>query len=168
MHLKRQSEIAIGILAACARQPGTTIPALKIAQEVGTTKDHAYQVVALLVRNGFLQSERGPGGGVKLNVDPGTIKLVDVLRLTEPAIEDAEKGTPARSMTNEVLLDRIVESTSSFLVRLLEKFTIADIVAPENSASITSLSAHIETLEAEGLESRTLLNSGVSEKVPVH
>lgn len=148
MQLKRQSEIAIGVLAACARRPGTTIPAQQIAQEIGTTKDHAYQVVALLVRNGFLQSERGPGGGVQLNADPHTIKLVDVLRLTEPAIESTERGAAQpRPMTNEVLLDRIVETASSFFVRLLDRFTIADLVSPENAANFACLDCRLTTSE---------------------
>lgn len=150
MQLKRQSEIAIGVLAACARRPGITIPAQQIAQEIGTTKDHAYQVVALLVRNGFLQSERGPGGGVQLNAEPHTIKLVDVLRLTEPAIEGAEKSAShARPMTNEALLDRIVETASSFFVRLLDRFTIADLVAPENAASFACLDCRLTTTQPE-------------------
>lgn len=137
MRLKRQSEIAIGILAACARSPQTKFPAQQLAHEIGATKDHAYQVVALLVRNGFLHSDRGPGGGVRLAMDPAKIKLTDVLRITQPDIEtdgteDPAIGTPV----GQPLLDNIVAAASSFFVRLLDRFTVADLVAPSDGVGL--------------------------------
>lgn len=129
MRLKRQSEIAIGILAACAKSPLKKFPAQHLAQEVGATKDHAYQVVALLVRNGFLNSDRGPGGGVRLARDPAEIKLADVLRVTQPELDGNAPEPEPGTLAGQPLLDSIVAAASSFFVRLLDRFTVADLVA---------------------------------------
>ncbi|MGR7995155.1 RrF2 family transcriptional regulator [Xanthobacter sp. ZOL 2024] len=143
MQLKRQSEIAINILAVCAGNPEKKFPAQLLADKVGATKDHAHQVIALLVRHGFLRSERGPGGGVRLAMDPDKIKLVDVLRITQPNLEGKPKEDPAAASPNgQALLDTIVAAASSFFVRLLDRFTIADLVAPmdaDQAASVHSL-----------------------------
>lgn len=145
MRLKRQSEIAIGILAACARSPSTKFPAQHLAQEIGATKDHAYQVVALLVRNGLLHSDRGPGGGIRLARDPAEIKLADVLRITQPElganVEEPEPGTVA----GQPLLDSIVAAASSFFVSLLDKFTVADLAASPDGFGVACLDCSLVT-----------------------
>ncbi|CUX58109.1 MULTISPECIES: Rrf2 family transcriptional regulator [Agrobacterium] len=140
MHLKRQTEIAFGILAVCARQESEIVSVQKVAQEIGATKDHTYQVVALLARNGLLQSERGPGGGLKLARDPQTVKLTEVLRLVQPELlgEGADALSSPQSET-EAFLGRIVSTTSSFFARLLDRFTIADLIAPESNLRVSCL-----------------------------
>ncbi|WP_421404478.1 Rrf2 family transcriptional regulator [Agrobacterium fabrum] len=140
MHLKRQTEIAFGILAVCARQESEIVSVQKVAQEIGATKDHTYQVVALLARNGLLQSERGPGGGLKLAREPQTVKLTEVLRLVQPELlgEGADALLSPQSET-EAFLGRIVSTTSSFFARLLDRFTIADLIAPESNLRVSCL-----------------------------
>nr|WP_234894447.1 Rrf2 family transcriptional regulator [Agrobacterium vitis] len=145
MRLKRQSEIAIGILTVCAKSPSTKYPAQHLAQEVGATRDHAYQVVALLVRNGFLNSDRGPGGGLRLARDPKDIKLADVLRITQPELDgNAEEPEPG-TLKGQPLLDGIVAAASSFLVSLLDRFTVADLVASPDSSAIACLECSLVT-----------------------
>ncbi|WP_322214822.1 RrF2 family transcriptional regulator [Agrobacterium vitis] len=145
MRLKRQSEIAIGILTACAQSPLTKHPAQHLAQEVGATRDHAYQVVALLVRNGFLTSDRGPGGGLRLARDPKDIKLADVLRITQPDLDSNAQEPEPGTLKGQPLLDGSVAAASSFLVRLLDRITVADLVASPDSSAIACLECSLVT-----------------------
>lgn len=139
MYLTRQTEIAIGVLVACARR-NEKVAAQELAQETGATRDHIYQVVALLVRNGFLQSARGPGGGLRLAMAAETIHLADILRLTQPEIGDRSLGNSAAAGSGSgFILDRIMATTSSFLVRLLDRFTIADLLAPQQAMQLACL-----------------------------
>ena len=69
MRLTRQAEIAVQVLALCERSgagpgSGRAITTRQAAGFAGTTKDHAAQVVARLVRDGWLESVRGRGGGL--------------------------------------------------------------------------------------------------------
>ncbi|AVH44113.1 Rrf2 family transcriptional regulator [Agrobacterium tumefaciens] len=143
MRLKRQSEIAIGILTVFARSPSTKFSAQQLAQEVGATRDNAYQVLALLVRNGFLSSDRGPGGGVRLARDPSDIRLVDVLLVTQPELDASAEETGPGKFTGQPLLDNIVAAASSFFVRLLDRFTVADLVASPDGSGIACLDCHL-------------------------
>lgn len=131
MRLTRQSEIAFGILASCARRPGAMTRTWKLARETGTTKDHAAQVVAKLVRNGYLASERGRDGGVRLAADPKSIRLADILRLSQPdlsAFDDERDGEHPSG--DPGLVDVIVSAASTSLLRLMERFTVADLLLP--------------------------------------
>lgn len=132
MQLKRQSEIAIAILAVCARRPDTLVRTQDLVEEIGITKVHAYQVISLLARNGFIHAERGRIGGIRLATDAKTKTLAQVLELTEPNIADYESGEePAPSDGDDsVLLDKLVATADAFFIRLLERFTIADLAAP--------------------------------------
>ncbi|WP_137130034.1 Rrf2 family transcriptional regulator [Rhizobium sp. FY34] len=140
MHLKRQTEIAFGILAVCARQGTEIVSVQKVSQEIGSTKDHTYQVVALLTRNRLLVSERGPGGGLKLARKPETVKLTEVLRLMQPELLGEGEGNLSLHQSEaEAFLGRIVSTTSSFFARLLDRFTIADLIAPESNVHVSCL-----------------------------
>jgi Rrf2 family transcriptional regulator, nitric oxide-sensitive transcriptional repressor len=86
MRLSRQSEIAIGILAICAERPTERIRTQAVADLTDTTKDHAAQIVALLVRRGFLATLRGRQGGLELKMAPADIILGNVLRVTQPEL----------------------------------------------------------------------------------
>lgn len=164
MRLKRQSEIAIGILTVFARNPSTKFSAQQLAQEVGATKDNAYQVLALLVRNGFLSSDRGPGGGVRLARAPSDIKLVDVLLVTQPELESSGEDATAGKATGQPLLDNIVAAASSFFVRLLDRFTVADLVASPEGSGVACLDCHV--MMAMPLRER-LMQSGATRRGPV-
>ncbi len=140
MHLKRQTEIAFGILAVCARQGNEIVSVRKVSQEIGSTKDHTYQVVALLARNGLLLSERGPGGGLKLAREPEAVKLTEVLRLIQPELlGEGVDNLPSPQSDAEALLGRIVSTTSSFFARLLDRFTVADLIAPDSNLRVSCL-----------------------------
>ncbi|MBO9653743.1 Rrf2 family transcriptional regulator [Agrobacterium sp. SOY23] len=146
MHLKRQTEIAFGILAVCARQGNEIVSVQKVSEEIGSTKDHTYQVVALLARNGLLQSERGPGGGLKLAREPETVKLTEVLRLIQPELLGEGEGNLSLPQSEtEAFLSRIVSTTSSFFARLLDRFTIADLIAPESKVPLSCLDCRLLT-----------------------
>jgi hypothetical protein len=57
---------------------------LQATEASAATKDHAAQVVNLLVHEGFLRAERGRGGGIALAVPATEILLGDVLRRIQP------------------------------------------------------------------------------------
>lgn len=129
MRLTRMSEIAIGALAICARKPNGMVSTRSIADQTGTTKDHAAQIVAMLVRNGYLASERGRAGGLRLAVDPEHITLGDVLRLTQPELSGPDDEHGGNRPASSHALDMIVEAASASFVRLMGRFTIVDLIA---------------------------------------
>lgn len=130
MRLNRQSEIAIGILVACARSPMRKITTLQAAEASATTKDHAAQVVNLLVHEGFLRTERGRGGGIALAVPATEILLGDVLRRVQPDLV-RHAGRDDRSGHNVTIsaFAAIVGAAEATFLTFMDRYSIADLLS---------------------------------------
>ncbi len=139
MRLTRQSEIAIGILAACAESPEERMRTQRVADITLTTKDHAAQIVALLVRHGYLASTRGSRGGLRLAADPACMALGEILRITQPELADlADRPEDTRHSGNQVL-DTILQAAFASFVALMDRFTVADLLALPPSRRLACL-----------------------------
>lgn len=127
MRLTRQSEIAIAILAACARRPGAHVHTSIAAIEAGASRMHTAKVVHVLVHAGFLATARGRAGGIALAVPASSIKLSAVLRHTQPDL--VETDVPARRKpVAHAALDIIIHAARGTFLTLMGRFTVADLV----------------------------------------
>lgn len=135
MRLTRQSEIAIGILTACARSPMRRITTLQAAEASASTKDHAAQVVNILVHGGFLSTERGRKGGIALAVPANEIFLGDVLRRVQPDLVHYTE-TADRSLPNTVIptLNTIVATAETIFLSSMNRYSITDLAGTEDKA----------------------------------
>lgn len=146
MRLSRQSEIAIGILNACALKRHEIAQTAELARQTGTTKFFAAQAVALLVRGGFLRSKRGRGGGVALVHPAAEIRLGAVLRLTQrgrrPGIgprPSARTNSPARWLA----FDLVLLAVSDSFLATFDDFTLADLATGLNGYEIERMPASV-------------------------
>lgn len=132
MRLTRQSEIAVGILVACARSQAARRPIRDLALVTGTTPDHAAQIVALLGREGFLTSARGRGGGLSLARPAGAISLLDVLCLMQPEIAAVSlPGNPGLCPFGQRFAAAIDAASVQFL-DALRQMTVADLALADH------------------------------------
>lgn len=130
MRLNRQSEIAIGILVASARAQMRKITTLQAAEASATSKDHAAQVVNLLMHEGFLRTERGRGGGIALAVPATEILLGDVLRRVQPDLvcRAGKDNLPGHNATIPVF-EVIVGAAEATFLTFMDRYSIADLVS---------------------------------------
>lgn len=150
MRLTRQAEIAVQVLALCA-SPGrnaavTTRDAAAFAR---TTKDHAAQVVARLVRGGFLESARGRNGGIRLARAAGEIRLGAVMRLMEPVLDGASCGEGERSAPVSGLHALHRSALGSFL-SVFDDFTVADLAGDPATSRIACLECDLHAIARQG------------------
>lgn len=148
MRLTKQSEIAMGILTLCARAaPGASVTTRSVAATCGTTKDHAAQIVAKLVRAGYLASERGRAGGIRLARPAPGINVGEVLRLVDPVIgnareENALVASPAFNALRRAAWETYLDT--------FDGFTIADLVAHPAGSRIGCLDCDLTRLARRG------------------
>ena len=93
MHITTKSLLALRTLMTCAAQPERQFRKHEIAAELGASENHLAQVVHQLGRKGFLTTQRGRAGGLRLAHAPKDITLGAVLRQFEhdlPLVEDCE------------------------------------------------------------------------------
>lgn len=72
------------ILVARSKKP---VNAIQLSEKLGKSKHHIGKVLQRLVKEGFLESFRGPAGGFTLKVDPADVRLIDIYTAIEGKIE---------------------------------------------------------------------------------
>lgn len=59
------------------------VPLVDIANRQGVSRKHLEQVVALLARAGFVEGQRGKGGGYRLTRTPSAYTLGSIIRVAQ-------------------------------------------------------------------------------------
>lgn len=109
------------------------IPSRQIAEEEQIPPNFLPQIVAALVKKGWVESVRGPGGGVRLSIEPQEITVADVVGLFEelqvrqcihePGVCERAKGCPLR---------KVLGKAEFQMQQVLVKTTLADLLNGES------------------------------------
>ncbi len=127
MRISKQTKDAIRTLVFLTRSDQVLHAIPDIASAVTMTDATAFKLIPSLVRAGFLETERGRGGGVKLAVDPGDISVGNVVR----ALENIQGAGGADDQS--VILDEMVGDAFSAFLDILDGNTIADLASGQRS-----------------------------------
>lgn len=130
MRLTVQTDYALRTLMFLASQDGSQ-KIDEIARIYGISKNHLMKVVQRLVANGFVNSQRGRGGGLTLADKPEQINIGTVVRAMESTDEfvECQLGADNHCIVTPVcgLKSMLNGAVESFLVHL-DQFTLADVV----------------------------------------
>lgn len=130
MRLTVQTDYALRTLMFLASQDGSQ-KIDDIARIYGISKNHLMKVVQRLVANGFVNSQRGRGGGLTLADKPEQINIGTVVRAMENTDEfvECQLGADNHCIVTPVcgLKSMLNGAVSAFLVHL-DQFTLADVV----------------------------------------
>ena len=102
MQLSYFSDFGLRVLMLLSQLPESeklTIP--EISRRLGLSEDHLRKIIHFLVKNGFIESTRGKGGGIACNKASGNAKIGDLVSLLEGGNEIIDcKKSPAFSHQN--------------------------------------------------------------------
>lgn len=117
-------------LVELAQYPGEFISSKIIASRQEIPVNFLPQIIAQLGARGWVVGVRGPGGGVRLEVEPQTITLKDVIELIEGpiAISRCLSGELTCSREGSCPMHPVWEEAQAAFIEVLEKRTIADLV----------------------------------------
>lgn len=82
LQISEAASIAIHCLALIASSRGR-INVNRLAELTRFSKNHIAKVLQLLAKKGYLNSDRGPGGGYTLKRDPDEISLLEIYQLID-------------------------------------------------------------------------------------
>lgn len=131
MQLTRFTDYAFRVLIHLGHHPGELATVGALAAEHGISRHHLTRVVHQLGQKGYIETVRGKGGGFRLARRPTDIRLGDVVRDMEPALELAECFRPGE--TSCILLPAcalksfLADAGDAFLTSL-DRHTLADLV----------------------------------------
>ena len=149
MQLTLHSDYALRVLIHLAVHRERRVTAEEIARAYGISHTHLTKVVQRLGHEGFVETIRGRGGGLRLAREPETIGLGQVIRVTESlALVECFGPDPEACVITPVCGLRVAlgEALEAFLGVLDEK-SLADVVRRPGS---------LRRRLAAGLAERTL------------
>lgn len=136
MRITQHTDYALRVLIYVGGNPDRLVTIAEIAERFAISRTHLMKVVNQLVREGFLEGQRGKGGGLRLAMQPDQIRVGDVLRTMESDMKLVEcfdkKGT--------CLVDRgcrlkraLSEALDAFLA-VLDRYSLKDLL--DNPATL--------------------------------
>lgn len=131
MRLSAYSDYAFRVLMQAALRRPQRITVDQVAETFGISRHHLVKVVHDLGRSGYLQTQRGVGGGFTLGRAPVKIRVGDIVRLGEESdavIDCTDKaGFPCRIFPSCRLRGVLDEAASAFFT-VLDRYTLADLI----------------------------------------
>jgi Rrf2 family transcriptional regulator, nitric oxide-sensitive transcriptional repressor len=112
----------------------------EIAKTFGVSRTHLMKIVNRLAQQGYLDTVRGRGGGIRLARPPSTIRVGAVVRDTEEdlAVMGCLRGSGFCRIEGCCVLRRALREATSAFLTVLDGYTLADLLAPK-TALATSL-----------------------------
>ncbi|WP_180356165.1 RrF2 family transcriptional regulator [Aliirhizobium smilacinae] len=162
VRLKRETEVAIAILVACARSNDCRLKTADAAKAAETTSDFAAHVALKLVNAGLLTATRGRNGGLELSRSASAISLHDVICPMEdqnPVASNA--GNSRGEYLKAKALIEVMRGVDDAVQTYLNRFSIHDLAEAELPLEEGKIEENSETMRAKrrarrssGLESR--------------
>lgn len=133
MRLTHWTDYSLRVLMHCAhcetQQSVATIKA--IADQHGISKSHLTKIVMTLAADGYLQTSRGRGGGIRLGRPASQIVLGEVVRRTETdfqMVECFEAGKSRCALLSACYLKSVLAQALEAFFATLDGVTLADLM----------------------------------------
>jgi len=112
-----------------------------ISSAYGISRNHLMKVVQELAREGYVESVRGQGGGLRLRRPPEEIRLGEVVRKMEPDLALVECFRPDNScvITPACQLPPILNRALTAFIDELNRHTLAELLSVSTASEIADL-----------------------------
>lgn len=134
MRLNLQSDYALRLLMQLGSNPGSLCTIAQVALSFGISKNHLMKVANTLSRAGIVDSVRGRNGGLALRMDPQSIRIGEVVRLTEgdfrlvECFQDSSDGETNCLIGPACRLKGVLAEAAKAFMAVLDSYTIEDLV----------------------------------------
>ncbi len=136
MRLTTRTNLAMRTLMFCAINPERIVRKHEIAEACNASGNHLAQVVNTLAQRGFIETQRGRAGGLRLARPMEEIGVGEVLRAFEAVLPFAECFEPATNtcpLHEACLFRTALASALEAFYCSMDSHSLADLVA-DNSA----------------------------------
>lgn len=129
MRLSEYTDYTLRVLMYCATHRDRLVTIGELAEQHGLSKNHLMKVVNDLARQGLLETLRGRSGGLRLRVEPQTIRIGDVVRATETdfrLVECFDAATNVCTLSPHCRLKHLFNDALAGYFKTLDSVTLAD------------------------------------------
>jgi len=130
MRLTSYTDFGLRALLYLATLPeGELSSVAKVSALYGVSRNHMVKVVNQLVKLGYLQSQRGKNGGIRMACSPATINIGQVIRALEGNLDGIDCGSPACQIVSACLLKRALKEAMDAFLAVMDGYTLQDLLA---------------------------------------
>ena len=141
MRLTKHSDYALRVLvyvaAIRAKNPERLVSTQEMSEAYAISTHHPVKVVGKLGKAGYLEINRGRGGGVRLARAPEDIRVGEVVAVTEPDfafVECMQEDNEACPLTGACALVPPLEEALRAFLDALDNYTLADVIGRRGHA----------------------------------
>ena len=138
MQLTLFSDYSLRILLYLTMHRARRVALPEISSAYGISQNHLVKVVQRLIEEGWVESVRGRGGGLRLACEPSQINVGAVVRVTEPhlnLVECFDQRTNTCPIDPACGLKKVLVRAQAAFMQELDRHTLADF-APRAPALI--------------------------------
>lgn len=142
MQLTRFTDLGLRVLMFLSvTQPGETRTIGEITAKFDVALNHMTKVVQFMGQQGWLDTIRGKGGGIRLANLPETYRLGDIVRTLERTDDLIECSVPPCVLQGSCTLKALLNRASNTFYAELNRYTLADAITGNTSQVILQLKA---------------------------
>ncbi len=137
MRLTQKTDYALRLLMHLAVD-SAVVSVPDVASRYGVSENHMMKVAQALASEGWLQTQRGRGGGVRLAVEPQTVRIGDVVRCCGPDFRLVECFDTAANecvITSACALQGTLQQALQLFLDHLDTVTLADLTGDRRRLS---------------------------------
>lgn len=140
MQLTKHTDFGLRVLIYLAALPKGRLASIdEISNVFGLSRNHINKIVHRLGIEGFIATQRGKGGGLRLAMAPDDIMVGDAVRALESTLEpiDCMQPQPCRLLPSCKLKKVLNDAVEAFLQEL-DCYSLADILTDEDIVKLLS------------------------------
>jgi len=137
MRLTRFTDYSLRVLIYLGQNNQDRVTINQISEDYDISKNHLMKVVSNLTRLKFVSAQRGPGGGIQLNLSPEDICLKEVIRNTEKHLHkvNGSASHDKHGVTADTRLKGYLHNAMLAYLDALGCFTLADVLEPRSEVA---------------------------------
>lgn len=131
MQLTKYTDFSLRALIHLAAHPDRLATIPEISAAYGISRNHLMKVVQNLARHGFVQTQQGKNGGLRLARPATEIKIGDVVRAMEASFDLVECFNMASNtcvLADDCGIKGMLRQANHAFLAILDRFTLADAV----------------------------------------
>ena len=131
MRFNQSTDYALRVLIYLGLKGSSLATITEIADTYQISRNHLVKVIHRLGRAGFIHTQRGKHGGLRLNRDPGDIFIGDVVRRMEERwdlVDCFEAGGGSCTIQSACTLRHMLRAGLNAFLGVLDQYTVEDLL----------------------------------------